>query len=158
MQLVLSRCLVMDPFVSHPIHGLWNLQIPLYYTHNVDLLTFYPKYTELVFYSMETKRLYLQPRLTLQAVARLLSVHPHHVSQVINEKLNQNFFDFVNAYRVNHVKKILVEKNLKRYTISGLGREAGFNSRAAFYNAFKKLTNMSPKEYLAQKSAGNRSH
>ena len=89
--------------------------------------------------------------LTLVKFAKSVELHSHHVSRVINERLHQNFSDFVNSYRVELARKLLVQDLLQRYTISGIGDEAGFNSRTAFYNAFKKFTGMSPGEFIDNK-------
>jgi AraC-like DNA-binding protein len=88
--------------------------------------------------------------LTLVKFAKEVGLHSHHVSRVINEKLDQNFSDFVNSYRVELARKLLVKDLLQRYTISGIGDESGFNSRSAFYNAFKKFAGMSPGEFIDQ--------
>lgn len=40
---------------------------------------------------MNTEKPYLDPALTLQKLAKALSISPHHLSQTINEQLNQNF-------------------------------------------------------------------
>ena len=66
--------------------------------------------------SMTEEQLFLQQKLTLHTVADQLGIPSHHVSQVINEKLQQNFFDFINAYRVAYVKEILSGENLQKYT------------------------------------------
>lgn len=88
--------------------------------------------------------------LTLVKFAKEVGLHSHHVSRVINEKLDQNFSDFVNSYRVELSRKLLVQDLLQRYTISGIGNEAGFNSRSAFYNAFRKFTGKSPGDFISE--------
>ncbi len=97
---------------------------------------------------MEEFEPFREKDLTLLKFAKAVELHSHHVSRVINERLNQNFSDFVNSYRVELARRLLVQDLLQRYTISGIGDEAGFNSRSAFYNAFKKFTGMSPGEFI----------
>ncbi len=92
----------------------------------------------------EKERPYLQQELTLRTVSEQISVPYRYVSQVINERLEQNFMDFVNSYRIDAAKTMLVDPNWSHLTIDGIAGEAGFKSRSAFYTAFKKATGMTP--------------
>jgi AraC-like DNA-binding protein len=103
--------------------------------------------------TMEKEKLYLDGDLTLQKLAERLSIHPHHLSQVINERLNQNFFDFINSYRVEEAKKRLVDPSEKHFSIIAIAGEVGFNSKSAFNSVFKKYVNMTPSEW--RKTYGN---
>jgi AraC-like DNA-binding protein len=97
---------------------------------------------------------YREMGLTLPMLARMLDVSPHHLSQAINEKLNKSFFDFVNGYRVEETKFAISGPDADRFSILGLAMEAGFNSKSAFYTAFKKHTGMTPTRFkeLAKRS------
>ena len=106
-------------------------------------------YLEIITTYMDEEKPFLDRNLTLVKFSNDLDIHPHHVSRVINERLGCNFSNFVNQYRVKYSKKILLKDLLQKYTISGIGNEAGFNSRSAFYNSFKKYTGMSPGDYVA---------
>ena len=90
---------------------------------------------------------YLDGELTLQKLAKALAVSPHHLSQTINEQLNQNFIDFINAYRIEEAKRMLVDPAKKHYSILAVSEEVGFNSKSAFNTAFKKHANMTPSEF-----------
>ncbi|MEM6647025.1 MAG: helix-turn-helix domain-containing protein [Bacteroidota bacterium] len=87
---------------------------------------------------------YLQQELTLRDVAAALSIPHRYVSQVVNEKLDQHFMDFVNSYRVEAAKQMLLAPEWQHLTIDGIAGEAGFKSRSAFYTAFKKVTGTTP--------------
>ena len=102
---------------------------------------------------MEDASPYLNRDLTLKSFSEEIDIHPHHVSRVINEKLGLNFSNFINSYRVEYSKGLLVQDMLSKYTISGIGNEAGFNSRSAFYNSFKKFTGISPGDHVMKKQA-----
>ena len=93
---------------------------------------------------MEARTPYLDNKLNLVQLSELLDVSPNHLSQVINERLSLNFFDFVNSYRIEAAKRLLIERDPKRYTILGLALDSGFNSKSAFYKGFKKHTGMTP--------------
>jgi AraC-like DNA-binding protein len=96
---------------------------------------------------METEKPYLQSNLTLHKLASALCITPHHLSQIINDKLNQNFFDFINQYRVKEAQKMLLHPQGQLLTILAISEEVGFNSKTAFNTAFKKLTSMTPTEF-----------
>jgi len=96
---------------------------------------------------MKNEKLYLKSDLTLQKLSERLSITPHHLSQIINEKLNQNFFDFVNSYRIEEAKKQLADTRGELLTILAIGQEVGFNSKSSFNAAFKKHTGKTPTQF-----------
>lgn len=97
---------------------------------------------------MEQQRPYLNPQLNLYGLAELLDLPPNHLSQVINAYANQNFFDFVNQYRVEAVKEKLAAKAHLQHTLLGIAFDCGFNSKSSFNRAFKKFTGKTPTAYL----------
>ncbi|HEY4654460.1 MAG TPA: helix-turn-helix domain-containing protein [Cyclobacteriaceae bacterium] len=106
---------------------------------------------------MEIKKPFLEPELTLTLLSDVLSVSPHHLSQVINSELNKSFFDFVNEYRVQETKRLLISAESSRISILGIALDAGFNSKSAFYSAFTKRTGMTPSEFRKQSKSTNHS-
>lgn len=84
----------------------------------------------------------------LNDVANRLGLSSHMVSQVINEYLCQNFFEFVNSYRINLAKEKMKAVNWKTNTILGIAFEVGYNSKSAFNRAFKRIENRTPSDYL----------
>ena len=96
---------------------------------------------------MENEKVFRKPDLTLQSLAEKLSVSPHVLSQVLNEKLNRNFPDFINWYRIEEAKKIFQTSRGSRQKIATVAFDVGFNTIVAFYNAFKKYTGMTPAQY-----------
>jgi AraC-like DNA-binding protein len=91
---------------------------------------------------------YLNPMITLNEVSLLLEISINHLSQVINEKTNMNFNDYINKYRINEAKLILLSPQYQKITIDAIAKMAGFNSKSAFYAAFKKHLGMNPKEFI----------
>jgi len=91
-----------------------------------------------------------------QKLAKTLAVSPHHLSQTINEQLNQNFIDFINAYRIEEAKRLLTDLAKKHYSILAVSEEVGFNSKSAFNTAFKRHASMTPSEF--RKVIGNNGH
>ena len=100
---------------------------------------------------MREARPFLNPELTLARLADGMHVSPDHLSQVLNTKLNRNFFDFVNHYRVEEFKRLCREEQNPNITIMGLAWDAGFNSKATFNRVFKKATGMTPGEFQKAK-------
>ena len=96
---------------------------------------------------MANDKPYLNGELTLQKLAKTLAISPHHLSQMINEQLSQNFFDFINHYRIDEAKRMLADPARKHYSILAVSEEVGFNSKSAFNTAFKKHANMTPSEF-----------
>lgn len=97
--------------------------------------------------TMTEKKPYLNPELTLQDLSELLGVSTHHLSQVLNERLRQTFFDFVNSYRVESVKEKLLSPKHRHLTVLAIAFDSGFNSKTAFNSAFKKHTGATPSDF-----------
>lgn len=96
---------------------------------------------------MHEKKPYLEDTLDLKTLAIHLKTHPKNLSQAINENFNRNFFDYINTFRVEEAKSMLVHKNYKDYKIYEIMYEVGFNSRSSFNSAFKKVTGLTAKQY-----------
>jgi TolB-like protein/AraC-like DNA-binding protein len=99
---------------------------------------------------MATEKPYLNPKISLKALANKLARSSNHVSQVINDKHNVNFFDFVNDYRIHEMTDLLKRPANKRFTLLALAEEAGFNSKTTFNAAFKKLKGTTPRKYFKE--------
>ena len=94
---------------------------------------------------METERPYLVGKLTLPQLAEQLNISANHLSQVINEHLAKNFFEFVNRYRVEEAKRLLLTD--PKRTVLDVALDAGFNSKSGFYKAFRQQIGMTPSQY-----------
>ena len=93
---------------------------------------------------------YLSPELTLSELSEQTKIPAHYLSQIINEKLDCNFLDFINSYRVEAAKKLLSEDASKQFTILSIAYDAGFNSKSTFYAAFKKHAGTTPSSFRKQ--------
>ena len=96
---------------------------------------------------MQSSRPFLGPELTLDELAAQLSVKPKMLSQTINELLNQNFFEFINHYRIEEAKRLLTNPKDKKITVLEVMYEVGFNSKSSFNTIFKKNTGLTPSEF-----------
>lgn len=97
---------------------------------------------------MTKEQLYVNSELTLVELAQILDVYPNNLSQVINTFEQKNFYDYINTKRVELFLKLVAIPENKKYTILSLAFECGFNSKSSFNKYFKKVTNMTPSEYL----------
>lgn len=104
---------------------------------------------------MEKEKVYVDADMSLQTLAEKMSISPHQLSQLLNEKLDRNFFDFINRYRIEEAKRILQSPRGAQRKISAVATDVGFNTMAAFYKAFKKHTGTIPTRY---KKEVHRSH
>jgi len=99
---------------------------------------------------METHKPYLQPKISLSELALLLDISPHHLSQLLNEQLEQNFFEFINQYRVNAFKTALAEPANSHLTLLAIAEDCGFNSKSSFNRIFKEMTSQTPSQYASE--------
>jgi AraC-like DNA-binding protein len=96
---------------------------------------------------MVSEQLYLDSELNLVTLAHKTNVSTHKLSQVINEYLDKNFFDFVSEYRIENVKNLLTHPENNQLKIVSLAFDSGFNSKSSFYKLFKKAEGITPAEY-----------
>lgn len=106
---------------------------------------------------MEADKPYLDEELSLQKLSLLMNVSTHQLSQTINQKLHTNFYKFVNAYRIEEVKKKLKDPEFEKYSILGIAFESGFNSKSTFNKIFKEETGLTPSQFKKSESAGKES-
>ncbi len=101
---------------------------------------------------MEETKVFLQSELTIKEIADKLDINTKYLSQVINEQLGKNFFNFINTYRVEEVKKRLADKKYKHLSILGIALDCGFNSKSSFNSIFKQATGLTPSSYISTNS------
>jgi AraC-like DNA-binding protein len=99
---------------------------------------------------MAEDKAFLEGDLTLGDLARRTGVPQHHISQVLNQHLACSFFEYINRLRVQEAQRCLRNPAFSNQTVLEVGLAAGFNSKAAFNTAFKRLTGTTPSEYRAQ--------
>ena len=96
---------------------------------------------------IENDQLYLSPNIKLSDLASKLSVSEKNISQAINECTGENINAFINKYRIRAAEELLINEKFRHFTIDAIAEESGFSNKVSFYKAFKKIHNMSPKEF-----------
>ncbi len=96
---------------------------------------------------MVEQKPYLEPNLTLNALADRLDISLHHLSQIINQFEKQNFNDFVNKYRVEE----FIDRASKdsHFSFLALALDSGFNSKSTFNAVFRKHKGVTPSQFIA---------
>ena len=97
---------------------------------------------------IQEEKLYQNPELTLTDLSKKLETNAALVSKTINQGFKMNFNDFINNYRIEAVKEMFKNGEHKKSTLLGIAYDCGFNSKATFNRAFKKNTQLSPKEFI----------
>ncbi|MEL7423904.1 MAG: helix-turn-helix transcriptional regulator [Bacteroidota bacterium] len=95
---------------------------------------------------MQEQHLYRDPELSRDAIAQKLGISSGYLSQQMS-KSGTRFSDYINTYRIEEVKQLLVDPAFQQYSLLAIGYEAGFNSKSTFYAAFKKATGVSPSTF-----------
>jgi len=96
---------------------------------------------------MDKEKPFLNNELTLSELAGAIGIYKHYLTQILNDKLNKNFYEFVNHYRVEEFKSQLNNPKSKKFSFLGLALNSGFNSKSSFNRIFKDLTGLTPSQY-----------
>ena len=99
---------------------------------------------------MAEEKPYLEFSLNREQLAEQVQLPPRELSQIINSQLNQNFYEFVNRYRVEAAKQILSDPTKKDVRANELMFDVGFNSKSTFHYTFKKFTGLTPSQFRKQ--------
>lgn len=100
---------------------------------------------------IRTNRAYTDPQLTISDLSKLLNTSERSLSRIINSGSGLHFNGYINQYRVERAKQLLQDDAFDHYTMEGIANEAGFNSKATFYKAFKQYSDLSPANFRKQR-------
>jgi AraC-like DNA-binding protein len=96
---------------------------------------------------MDEEKLFLEPNLSLVDVSLKLKITQRNLSELIRDESDKNFNQFVNHYRVEEAKKLLLDTSNDHLNMLGIAFDAGFSSKATFYSVFKKHTSHTPTSF-----------
>ncbi len=94
---------------------------------------------------MDEKQLYLQQGLKVSDIASALGINSRYVSDCVKAVKGCSLTQFVNEYRVEHAKRLLLE--CPEMKISTVAVESGFTNDKAMTRYFKEQTGMTPTEW-----------
>lgn len=104
------------------------------------------KYHERLKNTMLEEKVFLDQDLSLERLASKLKMPRHHLTQLLSVHLNSNFYQYVNAYRVDYACE-LIKKDNAGTPLEEIGLMSGFNSKTSFNRYFRNQTNLTPSEY-----------
>jgi AraC-like DNA-binding protein len=146
--------LAMLVFVNRVI--MRALRTPYFFAFEADEKAAPPENKEIaqrVLRLMEHEKPWLDPDLSLEQLAVAIGQKPKALSLVINETLGQNFFDFINHYRIEEAKRLLTNPVDKKTTVLEVLYQVGFNSKSSFNTLFKKYTGLTPTEFRRKQAS-----
>jgi len=116
-------------------------------TTNLDSFTKENVYFKKLETLCEVHQIYRDSNLNREKVAEQLGISAGYVSQLVNAITGDNFASFINNYRVESVKRMILDSDFENYSLLAMGLESGFTSKTTFYEAFKKATGMTPNSF-----------
>ena len=103
---------------------------------------------------MESEKPFTNPELTIFDVAAAMQLSRNHLTEVLNVYAGKTFNEFINTYRVEEAKRLMLEHTSNALSVTGIGRQAGFKSPNAFFTNFKKMTGQTPAAWKEQQYPG----
>jgi AraC-like DNA-binding protein len=97
---------------------------------------------------MIEEKFYLDENFSSQDVLVHFEITRNKLDELLTHRKGLSFADWLNSHRIEYAKKLLL--NNKKYTIDAISSISGYSSRSAFYAAFKKVTNITPTEFIRQ--------
>lgn len=94
---------------------------------------------------MVSKKPFTNPKLKLDELCEMIGVSKHMLSRLLNEVYVHGFSHYIKEYRVTEARRLIESQD--NLSLEGIGYEAGFNSKSAFFEAFKKVTGSTPAQY-----------
>ncbi len=96
---------------------------------------------------MIEEKLFLDFKLGLSDLATKLEITTNQLSALLNDVIGKSFYDYINEFRIEEVKKRLIDPQEKKNTILAIAWECGFNSKSAFNRVFKNNTGLTPSQF-----------
>ncbi|MFD2586409.1 helix-turn-helix domain-containing protein [Croceitalea marina] len=107
----------------------------------------FTKYKAQLLSYMAEQKPYLNNELSQSNLASQLNISSHHLSEVLNTGFDQNFYNFINSYRVLEAQRLMEKDEFKNSKILAIAFDSGFKSKTSFNRVFKAHTGTTPSEY-----------
>ncbi len=131
---------------SEEFNGDASLNAPKYARVKVDEKEFAGIVARMKAY-IEEKKCYVNPELKMSDLAEVLGVSSSKLSQVFSLYVKENYYEFINQYRLEEFKRLIDEGEYKKYTLTALSEKCGFK-KSSFFSTFRKVEGMTPTEYM----------
>ena len=95
-------------------------------------------------------RIFLDENLSLAETAKKLDTNTSYLSRIINEHYHVNFSAFLNRYRIEEAKKMILDDKYNNFSMEGIAKSSGFRSKSSFNQAFKISTGLTPTDYAVK--------
>jgi PAS domain S-box-containing protein len=115
---------------------------------NVESTNIYIKLVSM----MQEEQLYLDPELSLRELANRLHTNTRYLSQVVNTLSGFNLQYFINSYRIEEIKRIVMSQEMNDRTLYGIAQQCGFKNKSTFYKVFREIIGLTPKDYIRQQN------
>lgn len=96
---------------------------------------------------MLTEKPHLNAELTIQDLSKQMNITRYHLTEILNNDLGKNFFNFINYYRVEEIKQRLLSSKFEHLTIVAIAFDSGFKSKSTFNSIFKQQTGKTPSKW-----------
>jgi len=97
---------------------------------------------------MKEEKWFQNPSLSLRELAENLNISSNKLSWLLNERLGQNFNEYINSFRLENFKAQSLDPSDRQLTLLGLAYESGFNSKSVFNAFFKKIEGVTPRAWV----------
>ena len=144
------------PYITGPIMYSFVIYFLSYKAYQLKILdidgTIFKESDDLMYFneisrSVLDEKLYLDSQISLANLGKRFGKSTQKTSEVINQYAKQNFNDFINYYRIQDAKKLLLTDTGKNHTIASIAFDVGFSSLSSFNNAFKKFEKTTPSAF-----------
>lgn len=107
---------------------------------------------ELLKYVDEQKP-FKNPDLNIFMLAQMVDLSRNHLTQVLNENMGVSFYVYINTCRVREAQRLMLDPGFSHLSLTGIAAEAGFKSRTTFFTNFKKITGITPQEWIKREQS-----
>jgi AraC-like DNA-binding protein len=108
------------------------------------------RYKPLLETYMQLNKPFLKQGYSINALSNETGIPQHHLSSMINRVYEMRFNEYLNRLRIDYISENFKNPEWEKLTLEGIAKQAGFTSRTTFFNTIKKITGLSPSEYVAQ--------
>ncbi len=96
---------------------------------------------------IERTRIFTNPELKMSDIAEELNLSSSRLSQIFSLYMGENYYEFINRYRLEEFKRLIASGEYRRFTLTALSEQCGFK-KSSFFSTFRRVEGMTPTEYL----------